>query len=189
MSAIVNSNASYSKKIIAGDKYWPNNNEIPVIMYKCAVEPGDNAEEQVKKLLEDNGWTDAWDGGLYTSHHYHSSAHEVLVVVKGKCMLELGGSDGNIQDLAKGDAIVIPAGVVHKNVGCSDDFKVVGAYPKGQHCNIKDEKEQNREEIESAIKAVAMPENDPLFGNKGPLMELWVKEGQCEPSLKKESQF
>lgn len=189
MNQLVKSNASYSKKIIPGDKHWPNNNNIPVIMYKGAVEISDNSADDIKQLLEGNGWTDAWEGSLYTSHHYHSSAHEVLVVIKGNCMLELGGMDGNIQDLAKGDAIVIPAGVVHKNVGCSDDFKVIGAYPEGQHCNIKGEKEQNREEIEDTIKNVSLPGNDPLFGEKGPLKELWTKEGQCEPSLKKESQF
>jgi uncharacterized protein YjlB len=36
----------------------------------------------------------------------------------------------------KGDVLLIPAGVAHKNVGASIDFKCVGAYPGGKEFDI-----------------------------------------------------
>ncbi|MFT4023565.1 MAG: hypothetical protein QM664_07260 [Flavihumibacter sp.] len=42
----------------------------------------------------------------------------------------LGGYEDKIVQLEKGDVLVIPAGVAHKNVGCTDDFGCVGLIPE-----------------------------------------------------------
>ena len=47
----------------------------------------------------------------------------------GSAVFHLGGEKGKKVNVKAGDIIVIPAGVGHKNLGASDDFGVVGAYP------------------------------------------------------------
>jgi uncharacterized protein YjlB len=42
--------------------------------------------------------------------------------------IAFGGPKGDISE--EGDIVVIPASVGHKNVGCSADFSVLGAYPR-----------------------------------------------------------
>src|SRR5690349_11990632 len=113
---------------------FPNNPRLPVIIYRQL--PGINSAHEVKKMLKENGWENSWVNGIFDYHHYHSTAHEVLVVEKGECQVQLGGENMPSYKLIKGDAVVIPAGVAHKNLGSSSDFSCVGAYPKGQHYNI-----------------------------------------------------
>ncbi|WP_250123845.1 cupin domain-containing protein [Chroococcidiopsis sp. CCMEE 29] len=66
------------------------------------------------------------------NHHYHSTAHEVLGISRGKAAVRLGGdARGQTFEVRAGDVIIIPAGVAHKNLDSSSDFLVVGAYPLG----------------------------------------------------------
>ncbi len=90
-------------------------------------------------------------------------------------MLNLGGEDGDIVTLCKGDVIVIPAGVAHKNVGSSEDFLCVGAYPNGEQYDICTG-ETDRACSDSNISNVNLPETDPVFGNEGPIMQHWRKD-------------
>lgn len=189
MNSLINNNATFSQKLIAGDKFWPNNPSLPVLSYKQALQIGDDAENEVKELLAKNGWTNAWTNGIHNYHHYHTSTHEVLAVIKGTCMVELGGLDGNIQHISAGDVLVLPAGVVHKSVGCSDDFMVVGAYPEGQQCDMNTGNDGERDTAEEKINKVPMPAKDPVFGDTGPVVEVWRKDKSSEPAIEKERQF
>lgn len=51
------------------------------------------------------------------------NTHEVLVAV------EIREPQGRILEIQEGDALIIPAGVSHKNYQASEDFKCIGAYP------------------------------------------------------------
>src|SRR6266576_6502425 len=57
---------------------------------------------------------------------------KLLGVYSGAATLRLGGEHGKNIEVHAGDLIVIPAGVAHQNVGASNDFGVVGAYPGGR---------------------------------------------------------
>jgi uncharacterized protein YjlB len=69
--------------------------------------------------------------------------------------------------------MIIPAGVAHKNLGSSADFRVVGAYPRGQHPDMCYGKEAERPRADNRINAVALPQGDPVYGPAGPLAIHW----------------
>jgi len=81
-------------------------------------------------------------------------------------------------DLSEGDAIVLPAGVAHCSLESSDDYEYVGLYPKGSpHWDnnfCKAGEEETKQKAANA-QAVPVPESDPIFGNGGPLVEIWGK--------------
>ena len=73
-----------------------------------------------------------------------------------------------------GDVIVIPAGVGHKNLGASPDLLVVGAYPAGQRWDLCDGNPDQRPQALQNIAAVPLPLTDPIFGDRGPLIDRWT---------------
>lgn len=85
----------------------------------------------------------------------------------------LGGPGQFETELEKGDVVVIPAGVAHKNLGDSGDFACVGAYPNGQAYDMNYGREGERPDVDENIKNTPLPQLDPLFGSSGPLVELW----------------
>ena len=89
-----------------------------------------------KQRFAENDWTNSWRDGVYSFPHYHSTSHEVLGVYSGAATLRLGGGHGKNVKVHAGDVIVIPAGVAHQNIGASDDFGVVGAYPDGRQWDL-----------------------------------------------------
>lgn len=185
---LVNTSAHYSHHMMAADRFCPNNQKLQVILYKQVLQLTGNAEKEVKDLFEKNGWTDAWTDSIFTYHHYHSTAHEVLAIIAGHCMLDLGGDDGNIQTIAKGDVIILPAGVAHKNVGSSDDFVCIGAYPNGQKYDMNYCKEEEMEQSKINIDNVPLPEKDPVMGDSGALVQLWFHK-KSTTTLQEEKQF
>ena len=72
-----------------------------------------------------------------------------------------------------GDVIVIPAGVSHKNIDQSPDFRCVGAYPKGQSPDMQYGKPGERPLTDQNIRSVPFPKTDPVFGEHGTLLEIW----------------
>ena len=152
----------------------PNNPELPLLVYPGAVDESERDPSRCKELLAGNGWGGSWVNGVFPYHHYHSTSHEVLVVVGGEAHLTFGGSEGETVEVGAGDAVVIPAGVGHCNEGSSHDFRVVGAYPRGQEdYDLRTGEEGERPEVLENIRNVSLPETDPLYGRQGPLLENW----------------
>lgn len=153
----------------------PNHPDLPALLYRSAL---DQSEASLAETFEShyrrNGWAGVWRWGVYDFHHYHSNAHEVLGVASGEAHLKLGGPDGKTVTVQAGDLILLPAGTGHKNEGASDDFLVVGAYPEGQEnkdlIRIDETLDDN---IRERIRTTALPPEDPLYGDAGPLSDYW----------------
>ena len=113
--------------------------------------------------------------GVFSYHHYHATAHEVLGCFSGSARVLFGGEEGVEIEVKAGAAVVIPAGVGHKNIGCSSDFGVVGAYPPAQGPDMKYGEPNERPRCFGEIARVASPEMDPVCGTGGPLCREWGK--------------
>src|SRR5438874_11795411 len=155
------------------DGVFPNS-VLPVLLYRQAfmTEAGDRASV-VEQRFAENDWTNSWRNGVYSFAHYHSTTHEVLGVYGGTATLRLGGERGSNVAVDAGDVIVIPAGVAHQNIGASDDFSVVGAYPGGRQWDLLRGLRGERPKADDNIAALPMPENDPIYGAEGPLRKIW----------------
>lgn len=149
----------------------PNNPNLPLLVYPKALDERDPSN--VKNLLSENGWRGAWTGGVFSYHHYHSTAHEVLAVVGGSASIVFGGEAGEAVEVSAGDVVAIPAGVGHFNAGADGDFTVIGAYADGRSWDLLTGKPDERPESIENIKNVPLPKNDPLLGGSGPLLERW----------------
>jgi len=161
---------------LKGDNRFPNS-ELPVLFYKGALDiPLLFAAAHVKNCLKKNNWSNAWENSIYKYHHYHSITHEVIGVYKGKTTLQLGGEKGIKLQIEKGDVLVIPAGVAHKNLGREEDLKCVGAYPNGMDYDINYGKPGERPQTDKNIKAIPLPSDDPLGAKNKGLKELWYDE-------------
>lgn len=174
--SVVKQNPKIETYILEDDGTFPNNAVLPLIIYTGAfnLKQGDIAS-QLGKVLHQNHWGNSWRNGIYTYHHYHSIAHEVLGIYQGEARVQLGGPEGVIITVLAGDAIVIPAGVAHKNLGASDDFACVGAYPPGQDPDMNYGKAGERPKADENIAQVPLPYTDPIYGSDGPLIKHWKK--------------
>lgn len=156
------------------DGVFPNNESCPLLVYQSVlVLPKHDPAASIEALFEVNQWRNSWRNGVYSFHHYHSVAHEVLGVYSGTANVQMGGEDGIVLSVQQGDVVVIPAGVAHKNLGCSSDFRVVGAYPPGQSPDMKYGKTDERPQADQNIARVAFPAADPVYGTGGPLHVHW----------------
>jgi uncharacterized protein YjlB len=97
----------------------------------------------------------------------------VLGVYSGAATLRLGGEPGKNVEVRAGDVIVIPAGVAHQNIGASDNFGVVGAYPDGREWDLLRGLPGERTTADHNIAALPIPDNDPIYGAEGPLRQIW----------------
>lgn len=150
------------------------NNRLHLLLYRAVLPvDGDDPATQVVQLFASNNWTNSWRNGIYPFHHYHSTSHEVLGVYRGSVTVRLGGEQGKDFNVGAGDVIVIPAGVGHKNLGSSEDFGVVGAYPDGRTWDLLTGKPGERPQADRNIASLPIPDNDPVYGEGGPLREIW----------------
>lgn len=151
----------------------PNNSRLPLLLYRQVDASTEDLKDKFKQTYEENSWGGSWTNGVYDYHHYHSTAHEVLGVYSGQAKLIFGGSGGQEVEVKRGDMVVIPAGVGHCCKWASDDFKVIGAYPRGQEDYDICTEEDDPEEKKKNIAEVALPLADPIAGKKGPLLNEW----------------
>lgn len=158
----------------ADDGQIPNN-RLPLLIYHAARDPQATTPETMEALLTAGGWPPQWRSTVFTYHHFHSTAHEVLAIASGSAELMLGGPSGEQMKATAGDVIVIPAGVGHKRVSSSGDFLVVGGYPPGQAWDLLKGEPGERPLADANIAKVPMPRSDPVFGPGGPLLSLWTE--------------
>ena len=172
----LNPNAEVIQQILKDDGTYPNNENLPLLLYNGVLNLTKGyPAEIIDELFENNGWGGSWVNGIYSFHHYHSTAHEVLGCFRGSAKVQLGGEDGIIQTVSRGDVVVIPAGVSHKNLGYSSDFRIVGAYPFGQSPDMCRGESKERPRADQYIASVKLPEKDPVFGETGPIFDGWTQ--------------
>lgn len=151
--------------------WMPNNEQLPVILYRNAFPAKGDVAETMESTFERNQWPPQWRNGVYDFHHYHSTAHEVLGFAAGSARLILGGEGGHELTVNAGDAVLLPTGTGHCRLQASPDFLVIGAYPAGEHWDIC------RTAPDAAalerMSNVAYPASDPVSGAEGPLTQHW----------------
>lgn len=116
--------------------------------------------------LAANGWSGNWVYTVFDFWHFHTRGHEVLAGVSGRARIGFGGEGGMEADFGVGDICVIPAGVGHRRIDSTDDFRVAGGYPPMQEGNIVRPGEMVDERLRREIDAVPMPETDPVSGDR-----------------------
>ena len=165
-----------SAHVFVDDGAIPNNPALPLLVYPGALDlPGDDPAAACETVFESNGWGGAWRNGIYPFPHYHSTAHEVLGICRGEARVRFGGAAGIVLPVRAGDAVVIPAGVGHQNLGADADLLVVGAYPAGQRWDLCYGRPDERPQALRNIARVPLPATDPLYGAAGPLIEQWLQ--------------
>ena len=153
------------------DGAFPNS-RLPVLVYHDVPDARDAGS--CEALFARNGWLGAWRNGIFSFHHFHSTAHEVLGIASGSASVVLGGpSVGRELEVAAGDVLVLPAGTGHFNAGSSGDFLVIGAYPNGMSWDMRRGDPDEHDEVLEKIRAVPLPDGDPVEGPDGPLRNLW----------------
>ncbi len=141
------------------------NSQHPALVYCNVLALGTlDLASAFERLFSEHGWPPAWRAGLYTMHHYHSTAHEVLGIFRGWVQARLGGENGPIVTLNTGDVVLIPAGVAHRNEGQSADFSAVGAYPRGMSPDLCYGKEAELARAVRNIARLPVPDPDPVRG-------------------------
>jgi uncharacterized protein YjlB len=59
------------------DGTFPNNERYPTLIYKNAFHGG---EADARRLIvKGNDWTEPWVWGIFSYHHYHTKAWELLL--------------------------------------------------------------------------------------------------------------
>ena len=158
--------------LLADDGLLPNS-PLPLLLYPAVLAQEPDRAGAFERLFADNAWQRSWRNGIYTFRHYHSSAHEVLGIAAGRVRVEFGGPRGVELEVAAGDAVLIPAGVSHLNLGASDDLLVIGAYPDGgAREDLCRATQADRAAALPRLQIVSRPVRDPVLGDGG-LLQAW----------------
>ncbi|MHA1549106.1 MAG: cupin domain-containing protein [Alphaproteobacteria bacterium] len=158
----------------ADDGDIPNHPRYPLIAYRGVLDAttADRATS-FENLFWQNRWQWTWRNGIYSFHHYHSNAHEVLGIAAGGAQVRFGGEDGATIDVKAGDAVLVPAGVGHKLLSSSPGLLVIGGYPEPTRVDLMREGEDDPDGIRRRIAAVSKPAKDPVTGAGGPMSASW----------------
>jgi uncharacterized protein YjlB len=161
-------------EIIQRNQWFPNNAKLPLLLYKhCFHLPEKNSCDAIESIFLNNHWKRPWKNGIYPFHHYHSNTHEVLGICEGSCRVQVGGENGKNFILEKGDVLIIPAGVSHKNLHSTPDFACVGAYPFEIDYDTNKGTQLEYFAAEEKMQQVLLPQTDPVYGRNGLLFQYW----------------
>jgi uncharacterized protein YjlB len=162
-----------------GYGWMPNNPHLPALLYRNVLRPhGSDPAAQFEALFARNGWPPQWRNGVYSFHHYHSTAHEVMGVASGEAELLLGGENGVVIMVRAGDVVLLPTGTGHCRISASDGFLVVGAYPPDQHWDIC--RSAPSPDAQRRMRSLPFPASDPVCGAAGPMPRLWSESAPLE---------
>jgi uncharacterized protein YjlB len=148
----------------------------PLLIYKSAFS-NTTASGMESHLSKTGVVSPQWRYTMYSTSHFHSTSHEVLVVANGRARLCFGHEDNSDKVevvVEKGDVIVVPAGVAHRlleDLGEGGSFEMVGAYPKGCNWDMC-YGEKGEERKVDVIKGLAWFQRDPVYGDEGPVLDL-----------------
>lgn len=119
-----------------------------------------------------------WRYTMYSTSHFHSTTHEVLVVHRGRATLCFGGeaNPGHVEtEVKRGDVVIVPAGVAHRLVEDLSEghegFEMVGSYPLGKEWDMCYGKEGEERKVEG-IKELGWFERDPVYEETGPVLDV-----------------
>jgi uncharacterized protein YjlB len=177
MEKRINTNPHILHFVLKKNKYFPNS-KLPVLIYKSAIDlprQKNKASQITQKIFAANGWSNAWTNGIYDFHHYHSITHECMCVIMGSATVILGGPNGKKIKLLTGDVLILPAGVAHKCLKHSENFKCVGVYPQGKDYDINTGTFTEYNKAIVKIKKLSVPKKDPVLGTQGFLKIYWNK--------------
>ncbi len=155
--------------LLQGDGTFPNNAVYPLLLYRAvfdAARDGDGAA-----LLERNGWTRPWAWGVFEYHHYHTTAWEALLCIRGEADVQFGGPTGPVLTPTEGDLVLVPPGVAHKQLRSERGFLLLGAYPDHEGCSTPDAdtvRSAPSARQERAILACPAPLRCPRWGAAAP---------------------
>jgi uncharacterized protein YjlB len=155
----------------------PNNPRLPLLYYHGALDLAGTRDPAgaIETLFNRNGWGDMWRNGIYPFVHYHSQTHEALGIARGRATVRFGGDQGQELEIGAGDVALLPAGTGHHGLWVSPDLVVIGAYPpEGRYDLCRGSKAEHAKALQS-IPKVPLPKSDPVYGENGPLLELWRK--------------
>jgi uncharacterized protein YjlB len=164
---------------IPAHKLTPNTSiqKKPLLIYHSAFPSSTTATEIESHLKKTGVVVPHWRYTMYSTTHFHSITHEVLVVSQGKAKLCFGGeeNDGRVeQEVGKGDVVIVPAGVGHRlvdDLSETSGFEMVGSYPEGKEWDMCYGKAGEEKKIEG-IKKVEWFKRDPVYGEEGPVLEI-----------------
>lgn len=163
-------------------KYWFGddgifpNNMLPVALYKRAMNiPMSDFLVYLyfKVIFNEHGWINNRRSGIFNFHHYHSNVHKVIGVCNGSASLLFGGNNGERIGLEKGDVIVIPAGVAHKNLGKENCIDCISAFYEGCAYDLNYGRPGERPTADVNIASLPIPDTDPLYGKAAGIVTLW----------------
>ncbi|OTB04737.1 hypothetical protein M426DRAFT_58130 [Hypoxylon sp. CI-4A] len=152
----------------------------PLLHYHGAFPPSTLTASAIESHLTSVGVVEPqWRFTMYSTTHFHSNTHEVLCISQGKAKLCFGGEDnpGKVEaeveaEVEKGDVLVLPAGVGHRLLeDQTGGFEMVGSYPKGYNWDMCYGKKGEETKVQK-IEKLPWFEKDPIYGDKGPVLEI-----------------
>jgi uncharacterized protein YjlB len=152
----------------------------PTLVYRDAFQIQETEPEEQRLVIESvvrrHHWHLNWieDDAVFEYPHYHSTSHEVLMVLGRPGVIRVGGTRGMDLPVQAGYLIAIPAGVVHQRIEGGPGFIVAGLYPVEMTWDLLEE--GNPVHLATArknIPKVPLPQSDPLWGTHGPIMRHW----------------